>query len=99
MIVHLTACLSYISTHFFTPFLAFLNKDGVALLGVHLLPDHGLVGGDVYAELLVVEVDIALRGGFLAVTCGPSVDQVLTVILQSIAGTTKNSWFLFSNNI
>ena len=49
---YLTASLRHIGTDFLAPVLALLDEDGAALLGVPLLPHHGLVGGDVHTELL-----------------------------------------------
>ena len=42
-IFYLTASLRDIGTHILGLVLALLHKHGVALLGVHLLPDHGLI--------------------------------------------------------
>ena len=55
---HLTPGLCDISAHILSLVLALLDKHGVTLLSIHLLPHHGLVGGHVHTELLVMQVNI-----------------------------------------
>ena len=88
--IYLTASLRHVSTDFLAPVLAFLDEDCAALLGVDLLPHHGLVGGDVHTELLGVQVHGGLGPSGLWVARSPPVDQVLTVRLHSLAGATEN---------
>ena len=87
---HLASCLGDVSTNLLGLVLALLHEHGVALLGVHLFPDDGLVGGHVHAELLVVQVHgVLLRPGVrVAVVHVPSVYQVLTAtaLVQFPAG-------------
>ena len=57
---YLTSGLGDIGADVLGLVLALLHENGVALLGVHLLPDHGLVSRHVHTELLVVKVNIVI---------------------------------------
>ena len=86
---HITSCLRDISADLLRLVLALHLPLSPAGLALPLLPHHGLVGGDVHTELLVVKVHTVLAPrSVLAVTRRPSVDQVLTVGLHNIAGAT-----------
>ena len=61
---HLALGLHHVHTDVLLPLLAFLDEDCVALLRLPVLPDDGLVGGDVHTELFVaVKVYRRRRGG------------------------------------
>ena len=94
---YLTSCLGDIGADILGLVLALLHKHGVALLGVHLLPDHGLVGGHINAELLVVQVNIAAvttHSCVLVVVGCPPLYPVLTLgtlLLKQLLSTAAET--------
>ena len=67
-VTHITSCLRDFSTDLLGLLLALHLPLRPAGLALPLLPDDGLVGGDVHTELLVVEIyrTVGVQAGLLA---------------------------------